>query len=193
MTAEKQPKKKDAQLVTPSHGRGKIYHGGVPGHRGGTGRPPSELRDQMRSILEGNLGIIEKILQDPEVKAGDKIRALEVLSRFGIGTQDQLDVAGSVVQVDVRNAAESLKQKLEQLRERMAWVEPEPVEILTRLPSDAIPIPPPLDEKARKNGGQKKLPLPPRIVAEEPEETPATFSFPPGRGRILPDHYRQHP
>jgi hypothetical protein len=43
---------KPGQFV-PAHGGGKLNAGGTPGHRGGSGRPPNELKAFWASLLNG--------------------------------------------------------------------------------------------------------------------------------------------
>lgn len=108
-------------LVTPKHGRGKLYRGGVPGNRGGQhgGPPPSKLRSQLRADFEARreqlLGIIdgdvtlrirgtcEKCghehpteLSIDEIKSAlpgvsDRLKAFDILLRYGLGKAEGLD------------------------------------------------------------------------------------------------------
>jgi len=50
-------------LVPQPHG-GAIYGGGVPGHRGGPGRPPSALRERLRGSFEQRIAVLENIADD---------------------------------------------------------------------------------------------------------------------------------
>lgn len=85
------PKRKSAAksagvaLVPQPHG-GALLPGGVPGNRGGTGRPQNELRAAMRASLEARLYIAEKILDDPNASNSDKLRVLDWYARYGIGS-----------------------------------------------------------------------------------------------------------
>ena len=54
------------------------------------GRPPSDVRKAMRLALEDRLGVLADIADNPASNAGDRIRALEVLARYGLGTSDTL-------------------------------------------------------------------------------------------------------
>jgi hypothetical protein len=85
-------------LVPQAHG-GALLAGGLPGHRGGTGRPPSALRERMRGALEDRVHIAEEIADDPNVSPADRVRALDFLARYGLGTRTEL----------VDDAPESLK------------------------------------------------------------------------------------
>ena len=57
---------------------------------GAGGRPPSEVRKAMRLALEDRLTVLADIADNPASNAGDRIRALEVLARYGLGTSDTL-------------------------------------------------------------------------------------------------------
>src|SRR5438093_8534927 len=72
-------------LVDQQHG-GAIYAGGVPGHRGGPGRPPSALRERLRGSFEDRVNVLEGIADNPEADPQDRIRALDVLAKYGLGT-----------------------------------------------------------------------------------------------------------
>ena len=45
-------------MVVQEHG-GALKSGGTPGNKGGTGRPPNELRGTLREILERGLPVLE--------------------------------------------------------------------------------------------------------------------------------------
>ena len=45
-------------MVAQEHG-GALKSGGTPGNKGGTGRPPNELRGTLREILERGLPVLE--------------------------------------------------------------------------------------------------------------------------------------
>lgn len=72
------------RLVEQAHG-GMLWQGGHPNPTAGPGRPPSELRARMRGSLEERLAVVEEIADDPDARPADRIRALELLARFGIG------------------------------------------------------------------------------------------------------------
>ena len=65
---------------------------GNPGNAGGTGRPPSVLRERLRGSLEQRVGVLEAIADDPEVDPQDRIRAIDVMGKYGIGTLRELSV-----------------------------------------------------------------------------------------------------
>ena len=50
----------------------------------------------MRRALEERVGILEDIASNPAANPGDRIRALEVLARYGLGTQDEREQSGEV-------------------------------------------------------------------------------------------------
>ena len=58
---------KPSQFV-PAHGRGKLNAGGTPGHRGGSGRRPDELKDFWASLLNGDASRNElrRVLEDAD-------------------------------------------------------------------------------------------------------------------------------
>ncbi len=99
------------RLVPQEHG-GALNSGGTPGHKGGPGRPPNELRGTLRDLLEQGLptlaGYIEgrvpvkmvgkcekcghehedyELLPDDirslSVKDADRLKAMELAARYG--------------------------------------------------------------------------------------------------------------
>ncbi|MSR07744.1 MAG: hypothetical protein EXR93_11865 [Gemmatimonadetes bacterium] len=71
--------------LVPSDRGGMLYTGGVPGNAGGTGRPASALREQLRGSFEQRIPVLEAIADDQEQSAGDRIRALDTLAKYGLG------------------------------------------------------------------------------------------------------------
>ena len=96
-----------ARIAQP-HG-GALYEGGVPGNGGGTGRPPSIVRARLRESFEKRIPLLEQIA-DGEVMVkvrvregveseslmsaapGDRIRALDLLAKYGLGAAHALTV-----------------------------------------------------------------------------------------------------
>lgn len=77
------------KLVPQPHG-GALMSGGTLGHRGGGGRPPSELRARMRDSLEENFHVATEIAQNPDSSDSDRLRALDFLARFGLGLRHEI-------------------------------------------------------------------------------------------------------
>lgn len=77
-----------------------LLPGGVEGNKGGTGRPPSQLRAAMRDIL-ANHGIekLERIVSGTEdgVSPSESLKGIEVCGKFGLGEAKQV-VAEEVIQ-----------------------------------------------------------------------------------------------
>lgn len=85
MTEPKSPPK-TPPLASPEHGNGLLYRGGLPGNRGGTGRPPSAIREAMRAGLEAALPYLLQVVNG-EIE-GDRLRAIDLLARYGLGRHD---------------------------------------------------------------------------------------------------------
>jgi hypothetical protein len=80
-------------LVVPTHGNGRLRHGSQPGtNRGGTGAPPSELRKRLRGSLEERIQVAEEIADGAQFSAADRLRALDLMARYGLGTQKEITV-----------------------------------------------------------------------------------------------------
>lgn len=89
-------------LVPQPNGKGAIYQGGIPGNKGGTGRPRSEVR---AAALEGADIAIPKliaIVRDVKSDKNEVTAAAKVLLQFGLGTTTtETDTEGRDVQVRV--------------------------------------------------------------------------------------------
>ena len=77
-------------LVPQPHG-GALLTGGKPGNKGGTGRAPSVVRERCRGSFYERVHILEKIADLPGVDPRDRVRALDVLGKYGLMT-GRLDV-----------------------------------------------------------------------------------------------------
>ena len=100
----------EVALVVPEHGRGALLTGGMPGNKGGPGRPPSRIRQELRGDFDSRKHVLRDIVDgvvplfrercpkcafEPEIttkeaarlipSAGDRIRALETQARYGLG------------------------------------------------------------------------------------------------------------
>ena len=78
-------------LVPQAHG-GALYHGGVPGHVGAGGRPPSALRARLRGSFDERVKVLEEIADDQEAPRTDRIRAVDVLAKYGLGAASDVTV-----------------------------------------------------------------------------------------------------
>lgn len=77
--------------ILQAHG-GALLAGGAPGNPGGPGRPPTALRERLRGSLEQRVQVLEEIADDPEADSRDRIRAIDVLAKYGLGTLRELSV-----------------------------------------------------------------------------------------------------
>lgn len=53
---------------------------------------PSLIRAACRVMFLKSLPVLDEIIHDPEARAADKIRAIDLLGRFGLGYADQHSV-----------------------------------------------------------------------------------------------------
>lgn len=96
-------------LTIPGRNGGRLRNGGT--NKGGPGRPPSAIREIMRLALVDQIPVLVDIARgDPVVKIksadgqdtgttvsatpGDRIRAIETLARYGLGTQVEVPTDG---------------------------------------------------------------------------------------------------
>ena len=97
-----------AELVQQQHGG--ALRVGNPGNRGGPGRPPSALRERLRGSLDERVAILEQIADNPDASDRDRIKAVDVMARYGLGTLRELSVED--VRERLRATLELLKQEL---------------------------------------------------------------------------------
>ena len=85
--AKKRGEKRGTVLIPQKHG-GALLSGDSPtNHVSGPGRPPSAIRRALRESFDKRLPVLEKIADSttPETKDSDRIRAVEVLGKYGLG------------------------------------------------------------------------------------------------------------
>lgn len=80
---------KGGELVPQPHG-GAIRHGSTEGNTPGTGRPPSAIREQLRGSFSDRIKILEAIADDPEVSPSDRVKAIDMLAKYGLGTRQEV-------------------------------------------------------------------------------------------------------
>ena len=95
MGAGKRGKKSESKSVArilkgpfvsgPDPRRGRGPKPGAPN----AGRPPSVIRERCRGSFEDRIAVLEEIADNPEASASDRIRALDLLGKYGLGTQQQ--------------------------------------------------------------------------------------------------------
>ncbi len=93
--ARKRGKKSESKAVARTRGgpfvpgpdprRGRGPKPGAPN----AGRPPSVIRERCRGSFEDRIAVLEEIADDARANAGDRIRALDLLGKYGLGTQQQ--------------------------------------------------------------------------------------------------------
>jgi hypothetical protein len=66
-------------LVQMPHG-GALRNGGT--NKGGTGRPPTAIREAFAVALDERLQVLQAIADNPEVAPGDRIRAVDVIGKY---------------------------------------------------------------------------------------------------------------
>ena len=80
------------EMVTPSHGKGMIWRGAPANPVAGTGRPPSAIREQLRGSFVERIGTLEKIADSGDFEPSDRIRAIDLLAKYGLGTTKEVSV-----------------------------------------------------------------------------------------------------
>jgi hypothetical protein len=94
-------------LVPQPNGRGALLSGGIPGHAGGSGRPPSEVRKAARLAFDERLPSLAAIADTAE-RDSDRIRAIEALGHFGFGKE----LSAAVIRERLTRTIEIIREEL---------------------------------------------------------------------------------
>ena len=86
------------------------------------GKPPSALRERLRGSLEERIEVLEEIADDPNSADRDRIKAVDILGKYGLGT---------VREITLEHVRERLRQTLELLK--LELDEDEADRLITRL------------------------------------------------------------
>ena len=88
-TAKKSAPQADSTvtLIPQPNGRGALLSGGMPGNRGGTGRPKNELRELLRDFAWEKLPGFRA--QWDALTPDQQVRALDLALKYGVGTQSE--------------------------------------------------------------------------------------------------------
>jgi hypothetical protein len=81
-------------LIPQPHG-GALRPGAGRGPKKGAanaGRPPSAVRAVLRESFADRVPLLERIADDDTAPMAERLRALEVLARYGLGTADGIDL-----------------------------------------------------------------------------------------------------
>ena len=69
-------------LIKQPHG-GALLKGGVTGHKGSLGSPPSKIREAARMAFAERLHVLEAIVDSKDERTSDRIGAMKLLSDTG--------------------------------------------------------------------------------------------------------------
>ncbi len=67
------------------------------GKKGRSGRPPSAIRERCVGSFEERVSILEEIIDDPKSRAADRIRAMDLLGKSGLGALKEVQGAQHTV------------------------------------------------------------------------------------------------
>lgn len=88
----------------PAHGNGRLLTGHPGPHAPGAGRPPSAIRASMRASLDVRLTVAEDIADDKDAAPSERLKALELLARYGLGHSDTMTSKQRFASDDERRA-----------------------------------------------------------------------------------------
>ena len=66
--------------------KGKPFVSGDPRVKPGPGRPPSAIREALRASFSERLGILAKLADDEDLAPAERMKALEMMAKYGMGT-----------------------------------------------------------------------------------------------------------
>lgn len=102
-SAKKSAKAKKPKLVKRPNGAGALLSGGVPGNKGGTGRPPDEFKARMRELASAPAVERELVRVMKSARHREWMNALRYATEHGYGK------AKEHVQVDVNDLAQQME------------------------------------------------------------------------------------
>lgn len=73
--------------LIPQPNGGALLSGGVPGHKGGPGRPPSEVRRAFLDALHGGPEALQRIITSTGSRDADRIAAIAAAAKIGLPFQ----------------------------------------------------------------------------------------------------------
>lgn len=73
-----------------------LLPGGVPGNKGGTGRPKSEIRARCAGSFDERIKVAEEIIDNPDSSPSDRLRALDILAKYGGLSQVEVENTGDM-------------------------------------------------------------------------------------------------
>lgn len=76
----------------PQPNGGALLAGGVPGNRGGTGRPKSEVRAAALAGADEAIPILRAILKNGKARKAERIAAGRELLKYGLGLQREVSM-----------------------------------------------------------------------------------------------------
>ena len=112
-SAQPSGNKSERQLVPQPHG-GALLPGAGGGPQPGSGRPPSELRERLKGSLAERVKIIEEIADEITHSPADRLRAIDLLAKYGLGTKEEI----TLVSEDVRTR---LERQVSLIAARPTW------------------------------------------------------------------------
>lgn len=129
MPPKKSPRKtpkapKPGELVKPAHGKGLLRHGSEPGGPPGPGRPASEIRKRLRGSFEERIQILEEIADGKEQSAPDRMKAIDLMGKYGLGTTKEITVEHVRDKLKATIAAITESLPPEQAESLLARIEP---------------------------------------------------------------------
>jgi hypothetical protein len=69
-------------LIVPTHGHGALLSGGMPGNKGGTGRPASEVRARCLGSFAERIAVLEEIADSRDSSPSDRRAAVDTLGKY---------------------------------------------------------------------------------------------------------------
>jgi hypothetical protein len=77
----------------PGNNGGRLLTGN-PGNGGGPGRPPSQIREQLRGSFEQRIRVLETIADSAVGDDADRMRAIDMMAKYGLGTENEVRLVG---------------------------------------------------------------------------------------------------
>jgi len=89
----------------PGRNGGRLRNGGT--NKGGPGRPPDAIRTRCAGLFDAHVDKAVTILKDSTASHGDKLKALDLLGRYGGLLKQTTEMQGTTIADLLREIAET--------------------------------------------------------------------------------------
>lgn len=121
MTKKTTAKTTAVGALVPQPNGGALRNGGT--NAGGTGRPSSELRRRLKEAGADRIKVLEEIADSKEVKESDRIKAIDMMLKYGLGKQVPRDAVVEFLKAATALVAEHVEDQTTLDQIKAGWID----------------------------------------------------------------------